>query len=35
MYRRREKVREAAQHSWAAYEAFAWGKDELLPLTHG
>ena len=28
-------MREAARHSWTAYEAFAWGKDELMPLSHG
>ena len=23
---------QAVQHSWQAYEAYAWGSDELLPL---
>ena len=27
------QVKEAMTHSWAAYEQFAWGFDELQPLT--
>ena len=27
------QVKEAMLHSWAAYEQFAWGFDELQPLT--
>ena len=27
------QVKEAMAHSWAAYEQFAWGFDELQPLT--
>lgn len=26
---------QAVKHSWRAYEAFAWGMDELTPLTKG
>jgi hypothetical protein len=26
---------QAMQHSWQAYEAYAWGLDELSPLTNG
>jgi len=32
--RRRDAVREAFVHSWTAYERFAWGHDELKPLTN-
>ena len=32
--RRRDAVREAFVHSWTAYERFAWGHDELQPLTN-
>lgn len=30
---RREQVREAMEHSWKGYSNFAWGKDELLPVS--
>ena len=30
---RRDAVRDAMLHAWRAYEAFAWGEDELEPLT--
>ncbi|KAL1253197.1 hypothetical protein QQF64_017890 [Cirrhinus molitorella] len=32
-----EEVREAFRHAWKGYKAFAWGHDELKPLskTHG
>lgn len=26
-------VREAMQHSWRGYTDYAWGSDELLPLS--
>ncbi|CAK0786405.1 hypothetical protein CVIRNUC_009618 [Coccomyxa viridis] len=29
---RQAEVKKAVQHSWQAYEAYAWGFDELLPL---
>ena len=32
--RRRDAIREAFLHSWTAYERFAWGHDELQPLTN-
>jgi len=28
-------VREAFVHAWRGYEQFAWGHDQLLPLSHG
>ena len=31
--RRRQAVKAAAQHSWDAYVEFAWGMDELMPLS--
>ena len=31
---RRDAIREAFVHSWTAYERFAWGHDELQPLTN-
>ncbi|PSC73991.1 Mannosyl-oligosaccharide 1,2-alpha-mannosidase MNS1 [Micractinium conductrix] len=31
--RRRGAVRAAMQHAWAGYERYAWGRDELCPLT--
>jgi hypothetical protein len=31
--RRREKVKGAMQHAWAGYEKYAWGKDELKPIS--
>ncbi|KAJ2007109.1 hypothetical protein H4R26_001002 [Coemansia thaxteri] len=34
-YQRRQAVREATKHAWAAYKKFAWGKDEYRPLTKG
>ncbi|KAI4376832.1 hypothetical protein MLD38_014547 [Melastoma candidum] len=30
---RRQKVREAMLHAWSSYENFAWGFDQLQPLT--
>ena len=33
-FRRRGVVLAAAKHSWAAYEAYAWPMDELMPLTN-
>ena len=30
---RRAAVIEAFQHSWRGYRSYAWGKDELKPLT--
>jgi hypothetical protein len=32
---RREQVKEGMQFAWKGYKAFAWGKDELKPLTNG
>ncbi|CAL5226192.1 g9026 [Coccomyxa viridis] len=29
---RQAEVKEAVQHSWKAYEEYAWGYDELMPL---
>lgn len=29
----REKVTEACRHAWQGYKQYAWGYDELLPLT--
>jgi hypothetical protein len=29
----REKVRQAAQHAWQGYKQYAWGADDLKPLT--
>ena len=29
----REKVKEAVQHAWQGYKKYAWGLDELRPLT--
>ena len=26
---------QAFQHSWAGYEQYAWGMDELMPLSKG
>ncbi|KAI4380574.1 hypothetical protein MLD38_006751 [Melastoma candidum] len=30
---RRQKVKEAMLHAWTSYEKYAWGYDELQPLT--
>ena len=30
---RQMKIKEAFEHSWAGYERYAWGKDELMPLS--
>ncbi|XP_024528760.1 mannosyl-oligosaccharide 1,2-alpha-mannosidase MNS1 [Selaginella moellendorffii] len=30
---RREKVKQAMLHAWNSYEKYAWGYDELLPLS--
>jgi len=32
---RREVVKEAFQHAYGGYERFAFGRDELKPLTNG
>jgi len=29
----REKVAEACRHAWQGYRQFAWGLDDLQPLT--
>lgn len=35
-YVRREKVKEGMQHAWRGYKKYAWGRDELKPLSnHG
>jgi mannosyl-oligosaccharide alpha-1,2-mannosidase len=31
--RRREAIRQAMVHAWGGYEKYAWGYDELCPLT--
>lgn len=31
--KRREAVVRTFQHAWGGYKAFAWGEDELLPLS--
>jgi hypothetical protein len=31
--RKQEAVVAALRHSWAGYAKFAWGFDELMPLT--
>lgn len=31
--RRREAVKAAMLHAWRGYEQYAWGHDELCPLT--
>lgn len=30
-----ERVRDAFRHAWSGYRQYAWGHDELRPLTHG
>ena len=30
---RRHFVKEAMKHAWKGYQTYAWGKDELLPLS--
>ena len=30
---RRDAIKAAMQHSWRGYEKYAWGKDELCPVT--
>lgn len=32
---RREAIRNAMSHAWKGYKDFAWGTDELMPLTRG
>ncbi|KAJ2073781.1 hypothetical protein IW146_003447 [Coemansia sp. RSA 922] len=32
-YKRQQSVREATRHAWAGYKKYAWGKDELQPVT--
>ncbi|KAJ2808101.1 hypothetical protein H4S07_003469, partial [Coemansia furcata] len=32
-YKRQQAVREATRHAWAGYKKFAWGKDELQPVS--
>lgn len=31
---RREKVKEGMQHAWSGYKKYAWGKDEVKPLSN-
>jgi mannosyl-oligosaccharide alpha-1,2-mannosidase len=31
--RRRDAIKAAMLHSWRGYEKYAWGKDELCPVT--
>lgn len=31
---RREKIKEGMKHAWNGYKKFAWGRDELKPLSH-
>ena len=33
MRRKQAAVKEALQHSWKGYVDYAWGMDELTPLT--
>ncbi|RHZ74063.1 hypothetical protein Glove_227g74 [Diversispora epigaea] len=33
--RRRESIKEGFLHSWRGYTKYAWGYDELLPLSNG
>ena len=30
---RAQKVKDAMKHSWKGYETYAWGKDELRPVS--
>ena len=32
---RREYIKDAMKHTWYSYKEYAWGKDELLPVTLG
>lgn len=32
---RREKVKDGMKHAWAGYKTYAWGRDEVKPLSHG
>ncbi|KAJ1997387.1 hypothetical protein GGI04_005425, partial [Coemansia thaxteri] len=32
-FQRQQAVREATKHAWSAYKQFAWGKDELRPVS--
>ena len=32
---RREHIREGMEHAWAGYKLFAYGEDEILPVTGG
>ncbi|KAJ2474108.1 hypothetical protein GGI02_000319 [Coemansia sp. RSA 2322] len=32
-FKRRQAVREATKHAWSAYKQFAWGRDELRPIS--
>ena len=34
-HKRSVKVKEAMEHLWKGYKTYAWGKDELLPLSNG
>jgi hypothetical protein len=34
-HERREEVKKAFVHAWTNYEKYAWGADELKPLTRG
>lgn len=30
---RREKVKDGMKHAWTGYKTYAWGRDEVLPLS--
>jgi len=32
---RREAIKDAMSHAWNGYKDFAWGRDELMPITKG
>ena len=32
---RREYIRQGMEHAWAGYKLFAYGEDEILPLSGG
>ena len=31
---RREKVKDGMKHAWSGYKKYAWGKDEVKPVSH-
>lgn len=31
--KRREKVKEGMKHAWTGYKTYAWGRDEVLPIS--